>query len=47
MVGKWREGEESRKLEEKRDMMRLVVFVISWVLSSYLLCRLTDDKKKN
>lgn len=47
MAGKWREGEESKQLEEKRDMMKFVVFIVSWILSSYLLCRLTDDKKKD
>ena len=45
MAGKWRSGPEAKKADDIRWLIGIVVFVVSWILSSFLLIGLTSGKR--
>lgn len=47
MAGKWRQCEEAKSLEEKRDNARLLVFIASFIVLAIVFNKLSSEKKKN
>ena len=44
MAGRWRDGPEAEKSENTRFLIGIVLFVGGWILSSFLLVRLTRKR---
>lgn len=46
MAGNWRDSSEAKKADDIRWLLAMVFFVVSWIIFSVLLLRLTNEGKK-